>query len=114
MHDSLDKLNIRLDHILVDGNRFNMYNDPNNDIIPHTCIVKGDSKYIPIACASILAKVYHDEYIEKLCDGNEGLDIYDWRNNMCYGTPKHIDAIKQNGISKYHRKTFGICNIYGS
>ena len=114
MHNSLDKLNILVDHILVDGNRFEPYKDRNNEIVSHTCIVKGDDKYVPIACASILAKVYHDNYIEKLCDENEELNIYDWKNNMCYGTKKHIDAIKQNGLNKYHRKTFGICNIYGS
>lgn len=114
MHKSLDKLDINLDHILVDGNKFKLYKDKQNNIIPHTCIIKGDSHYVPIACASILAKVYHDKYIEKLCNENEELNVYDWKNNMCYGTKNHIDAIKKNGISKYHRKTFGICNIYGN
>jgi ribonuclease HII len=114
MHKSLNTLNIKLDHIIVDGDKFLPYKDKSNSIIPYTCIVKGDSKYVPIASASILAKVYHDLYIEKLCDENGELEVYDWRNNMCYGTKKHIDSIKQNGITKYHRKTFGICNIYGT
>jgi ribonuclease HII len=114
MHNSLDKLNIYLDHIIVDGDKFKPYKDKTNSIIPYTCVVKGDSKFVPVASASILAKVYHDLYIEKLCDENNLLDMYDWRNNMCYGTKKHIEAIKQNGITEYHRKTFGICNIYDS
>lgn len=113
MHNSLDKLNVLLDHVIVDGDKFKMYTDTTNTSIPHTCVIKGDSKFVPVAAASILAKVYHDQYIEKLCDENEELNIYDWKNNMCYGTKKHIDAIKKHGITKYHRKTFGICNIYG-
>ena len=67
---------------------------------------------MPIAAASILAKVNHDLYIEKLCDEHPELEIYDWRHNMCYGTQKHIDAITKNGISKYHRKTFGVCKEF--
>tara|TARA_B110001450_G_scaffold253054_2_gene275844 strand:- start:1971 stop:2594 length:624 start_codon:yes stop_codon:yes gene_type:complete len=114
MHNSIDKLDIYLDHIIVDGDKFQPYRDRTNSVIPYTCVVKGDSKYVPVACASILAKVYHDQYIEKLCDDNLELDLYDWRNNMCYGTHKHIEAIKKNGITEYHRKTFGICNIYGT
>ena len=113
MHNSLDKLNVLLDHVIVDGDKFKMYTDTTNTSIPHTCVIKGDSKFVPVAAASILAKVYHDQYIEKLCDENEELNVYDWKNNMCYGTKKHIDAIKKHGITKYHRKTFGICNIYG-
>jgi len=112
MHNSLTNLNIAIDHILVDGPIFKHYTTSNNEVIPYTCIVKGDSKYTPIACASILAKVYHDDYIEKLCDENPELEIYDWRNNMCYGTAKHIEAIYKHGISKYHRKTFGVCKEY--
>jgi ribonuclease HII len=112
MHNSLDKLNLDIEHILVDGNRFKKYTNSKNEVIPYTCIISGDAKYVPIACASILAKVNHDLYIEKLCDENPELDIYDWRNNMCYGTQTHMDAIQTYGISKYHRKTFGICKNY--
>ena len=75
--------------------------------------VKGDDKYTSISAASILAKVYHDEYIEKLCKENPKLDErYGWRSNMCYGTAQHIEGIKQYGISQYHRKSFGICKNY--
>ena len=75
-------------------------------------IIDGDNKYLPIACASILAKEYHDEYIQKLVEKDSKLKIYDWENNMCYGTKKHIDAIKEYGITDYHRKTFGICSNF--
>ena len=109
MHNSLNNLNLDIDHILVDGNKFKPYTNSNNEIVPYTCIIKGDAKYVPIAAASILAKVYHDLYIEKLCDEFPELEIYDWKNNMCYGTKKHIEAIQEHGISEYHRKSFGPC-----
>jgi ribonuclease HII len=111
MHDSIKKLNIIPELLLVDGNTFTPYYH-NNDVIEHTCIIEGDNKYLPIACASILAKVYHDEYVEMLINNNKDLNKYDWGNNMCYGTKNHINAIKEYGISKYHRKTFGICKDY--
>ena len=111
MHVALDNLNIVPELILVDGNSFKPYYH-NNDIIEHTCIIDGDNSYLPIACASILAKEYHDEYIKNLIEKEVDLNKYDWLNNMCYGTKKHIDAIKEYGISKYHRKTFGICSHY--
>jgi ribonuclease HII len=112
MHNSLDKLNLEIDHILVDGNRFKRYTNHKNEVIPYTCIVSGDAKFVPIAAASILAKVNHDLYIEKLCNENSELEVYDWKNNMCYGTQNHMDAIKEYGITPYHRKTFGPCKLY--
>ena len=111
MHDALDNLNTIPELILVDGNSFKPYYH-NKDIIEHICIIEGDNSYLPIACASILAKEYHDEYIKNLIEKEVDLNKYDWLNNMCYGTKKHIDAIKEYGISKYHRKTFGICSHY--
>lgn len=111
MHDALDNLNIVPELILADGNSFKPYYH-NKDIIEHICIIEGDNSYLPIACASILAKEYHDEYIKNLIEKEVDLNKYDWLNNMCYGTKKHIDAIKEYGISKYHRKTFGICSHY--
>jgi len=111
MHDAITNLNIIPELLLVDGNSFNPYYYK-NELIEHICIVEGDNKYISIACASILAKEYHDEYIKKLVEDNSDLNKYDWNNNVCYGTKKHIDAIKQYGITNYHRKTFGICNNY--
>ena len=111
MHRAIQGLNIVPELLLVDGNSFKPYYD-NDELIDHQCIVEGDNKYISIACASILAKEYHDDYILDLCEKDPSLNVYDWQNNMCYGTQIHIDAIKKNGISKYHRKTFGICKNY--
>ena len=111
MHSSLSNLNVDVDHILVDGDKFKPF-VKDNQIVPYTCIIGGDDMYVSIAAASILAKVYHDIYIEKLCDDNPILNRYDWRHNMCYGTRKHLDAIDTYGITEYHRKTFGICKKY--
>jgi ribonuclease HII len=74
--------------------------------------VNGDARYTPIACASILAKVYHDNYIEKLCEDNPDFNRYGWSSNMCYGTSEHIKAIHTYGITNHHRRTFGICRDY--
>ena len=112
MHKAIRNLNVKPDELLVDGNLFTTYFDEFGDIIPHECFIKGDDKFQSISAASILAKVYHDEYIEKLVEEEPELEVYDWKSNMCYGTKKHIDAIKSNGLSKYHRKTFGICKDY--
>lgn len=109
-HDSLDKLNIRPNHILVDGNRFQEYKY-NDAKVPHTCIIKGDSKYLSIACASILAKVSHDRYIKNLISEQIDLLKYDLENNMGYGTKKHIQAISEYGYSEYHRKSYKIKSL---
>ncbi len=111
MRKAIAKLDVQPDFLLIDGNYFKPYIH-NGELIPHKCFIKGDDKYQSISAASILAKVYHDEYIEKLIEEEPELKIYDWESNMCYGTKKHIGAIKENGISKYHRKTFGICKEY--
>lgn len=111
MHKAIDGLNITPESLLIDGNKFKPY-VRNGDLIPHECFVKGDDLYQSISAASILAKVYHDNYITELCEKEPELDIYDWKKNMCYGTKIHLDAIKNNGISPYHRKTFGICREY--
>ena len=92
---------------MVDGNYFNKYKDIDNE-----CIIKGDAKYISIAAASILAKVYHDNYITEICKKYPKLELYDLNNNMGYGTKKHIQAIKEYGITKFHRKTYGICKQF--
>jgi len=108
MHENIDKLNLNIDHILVDGNYFKSYKN-----IEHTCVIKGDSKYCNIAAASILAKVSHDKYIEDLCNKYPDLnEKYDLLNNMGYPTKKHINGIIKYGISKFHRKSYGICNNY--
>ncbi len=95
----------------IDGPHFTGYIPPGLDAepIPHQNIIKGDSKYLNIAAASILAKHYHDINFLKLIDENPELEKYDLRKNQGYGTAKHLAAIKQYGITKFHRKTFGPC-----
>lgn len=114
MHKSIDNLSVNIDSILVDGNRFKpyMFTNSNNEWenIPHKCIIGGDNHYIPIAAASILAKVARDNYIEQLCSDYPILDtIYDISSNKGYGTKTHLQGITHNGITPLHRKTFGIC-----
>ena len=98
MHRALDQLKVRPEAIIVDGNRFKKYQD-----LPHTTIVKGDGKYLSIAAASILAKTYRDDYMDRLA---EQYPQYDWLSNKGYPTKKHREAIRQYGITPYHRKTF--------
>ena len=100
MHRALDQLKVRPEAIIVDGNRFKPYND-----LPHTTIVKGDGKYLSIAAASILAKTYRDDYMDKLA---EEYPQYDWHGNKGYPTRKHRDAIRQFGPTPYHRRTFNL------
>lgn len=109
MHKCLDKLTHKFDLIIVDGNTFKPYIHSEDGYKPHECIIEGDNKYIGIAAASILAKVYHDEYIRDLCKMHPYLvERYDLLNNMGYGTSKHIDGIKKYGCSEFHRKSFTI------
>ncbi|WP_291118837.1 ribonuclease HII [Empedobacter sp. UBA7248] len=98
MHRAIDQLDCPKDLIVVDGNRFNKYHD-----VPHECIIKGDSKYMNIAAASILAKTYRDEYMEKI---HEKFPMYDWKKNKGYPTKAHRLAIKEFGATPYHRMTF--------
>ena len=100
MHKAVDQLNIRPGLLLIDGNRFKSYTN-----IPHQCIVKGDGKYTAIAAASILAKTYRDEYMQKL---HIEFPHYGWDKNKAYGTPIHRKAIEVFGLCKYHRKSFNI------
>lgn len=104
MHEALGGLQTEFDTILVDGNHFKSY-----QFKSHRCFIGGDNKYMSIACASILAKTYHDDYIQHLCSKYPKLNDYDWLSNMSYGAPKHLDAIKKYGVSKYHRKTYAGC-----
>lgn len=113
----IEKLGLNNDyHLLVDGNDFTIYSKlRNNSLITerHTCIKHGDDKYTSIAAASILAKVTRDEYIKKLCEDDDSLnEKYGILNNKGYGTKQHMDGILEYGITKYHRKTFGICKNY--
>lgn len=100
MHRAIDQLKIRPQHLPIDGNRFNKYAD-----IPHTTIVKGDGKYLSIAAASILAKTYRDDYMNRLA---EEYPAYDWKSNKGYPTVKHREAIKKWGVTPYHRMSFNL------
>ena len=112
MHRCVGSLRVEPENILVDGNYFKQYKDPNGIIIPHQTVEKGDNLYRNIAAASILAKVYHDEYVEELLTKHPEYERYGWKTNMCYATKTHIEAIKNFGITEYHRKSFGICKDY--
>ena len=136
MHRALDQLKVRPEAIIVDGNRFKPYfeftvdglqftddysaateglaskstvnckpSNVNKIQIPHTTIVKGDGKYLSIAAASILAKTYRDDYMNQLA---EEYPQYDWLSNKGYPTKKHREAIKQFGITPYHRKSYNL------
>lgn len=98
MHRALDQLTIRPELILVDGNKFHPYN-----FIPHQCIIKGDSKVLSIAAASILAKNYRDKLMIEL---HEEHPEYGWNTNFGYATKKHQEALTKHGITKYHRQSF--------
>ena len=107
MHRALDQLKVRPEAIIVDGNRFKPYftGDSPRVQLPHTTIVKGDGKFLSIAAASILAKTYRDDYMNRLAEEHPQ---YDWLSNKGYPTKKHRDAIRQYGITPYHRKTFNM------
>jgi ribonuclease HII len=98
MHLAIDKLQIRPEHLLIDGNRFTVY-----PLIPHTCIVKGDSKFLSIAAASILAKTYRDDLMESL---SKEFPQYGWEQNAGYPTLKHRKAILEHGVTIHHRLTY--------
>jgi ribonuclease HII len=100
MHRALDKLSVRPEAIIVDGNRFKPYQK-----VPYTTIVKGDGKYMAIAAASILAKTYRDDYMNELA---VQYPQYDWQRNKGYPTKKHRQAIKEFGITPFHRKSYNL------
>ncbi len=100
MHRALDKLATRPQLLLVDGNRFHDYKE-----IPFHCIVKGDATYMSIAAASVLAKTYRDEHMDKL---HTEYPQYNWKKNKGYPTPEHKSAIAEFGVTEYHRLSFNM------
>ena len=98
MQDSILKLNPKPEYIIVDGNRFKPVLD-----IPHSCIIKGDAKFMSIAAASVLAKTYRDEYMNRI---HEEFPMYNWKQNKGYPTQEHREAIRKYGVTKYHRMSF--------
>ena len=103
MHKAIEKLDVEPGFLLIDGNRFKPYKS-----IPFSCIIKGDGKFSSIAAASILAKTYRDDFMEKI---HTQFPEYDWINNKGYPTAKHRNAIFEIGITPYHRKTFRLSRI---
>ncbi len=100
MHLAIEQLKKNPELLIIDGNRFNTYQN-----IPHHCIIKGDGKYASIAAASILAKTYRDAYMLEL---HQTFPMYGWDKNKGYGTLVHRNAIAEFGITNYHRKSFNI------
>lgn len=98
MHRALGKLTETPRHIAVDGNRFHSYKD-----IPHSCVIKGDGRFLNIAAASVLAKTYRDDQMKNL---HENYPAYGWDKNKGYPTKAHREAIAKKGITPHHRKTF--------
>ncbi|UUC45665.1 ribonuclease HII [Flavobacterium cerinum] len=98
MQNCITNLNPIPNYIIVDGNRFKPVQD-----IPYSCIVKGDSKYLSIAAASVLAKTYRDEYMNRI---HEEFPMYNWKKNKGYPTIEHREAIRKYGTTQYHRKSF--------
>ena len=98
MHKSIEQLKPIPEFIIVDGNKFKPYSN-----IPSKTIIKGDSKYLSIAAASVLAKTYRDLYMNKI---HEEFPMYNWKQNKGYPTKEHRAAIKKYGITKHHRKSF--------
>ena len=119
MHDSIKgvmKDKQKEYFLLVDGNDFKPYMRYENEMflpVEHQCIEGGDNKYCAIAAASILAKTERDKYIQELCEENPDLkEKYGIHKNKGYGTKEHLVGISNHGISKWHRKTYGICKMY--
>ena len=100
MHRAIESLSKVPELLLIDGNRFQPY-----QFIPYQCIVKGDNKFLSIAAASVLAKVYRDELMQEL---DLKYPQYDWKNNVGYPTRKHREAIAQFGLCEWHRKSFKV------
>lgn len=102
MHRAIEKLTVKPQYLSIDGNRFKTYPD-----IPHSCIVKGDGKYLNIAAASILAKTHRDEFMDNIA---LEYPAYQWHKNKGYPTKVHRLAALENGLTPFHRKTFTISN----
>lgn len=98
MHKALDQLHVRPEFLLIDGNRFKPYQE-----IKFECIIKGDANYLSIAAASVLAKCYRDDLMEKLSNQYPG---YGWATNVGYPTDEHREGIKALGITPFHRRSF--------
>jgi ribonuclease HII len=114
MHRAIDQINRPIDRLLIDGTGFKTYENKYREsgdedaeiLVQHHNIVDGDAKYVAIAAASILAKTTHDTIVCQYVESHEECQKYGWEKNMCYGTKVHLDAIRDHGLTAYHRKTF--------
>ena len=112
MKRAIEGITTPIDLLLVDGDHFVPYRNRERSheddplYIPHKCVVQGDSKYLGIAAASILAKEHHDDMIREYLEDHPECIVYDWESNMGYGTSKHMQALKDYGAHEYHRTTF--------
>lgn len=102
MNRAVEQLKIQPEFLLIDGNRFRTQSK-----IPYSCMIKGDGRFFSIAAASVLAKTYRDDFMEKIHDE---FPEYEWNKNKGYPTIKHRDAIRKFGVTRYHRKTFRLLN----
>jgi ribonuclease HII len=102
MNDAVGRLSVKPDLLLIDGNRFT-----DRWKIPYHCVVKGDATFLSIAAASILAKTYRDEL---MCRLDAEFPAYDWKHNKGYPSPKHIESVRQYGLTPYHRRSFHLKN----
>lgn len=112
MHQAIDTVltKVKIDHIIVDGNRFKTYMSVDGDFLPHSCVVDGDNQFVSIAAASILAKVYHDKWIKETLIQHPVIAKYGVETNQGYGSKKHLEAIKEYGITSFHRKSYKCCH----
>jgi ribonuclease HII len=106
MHKAIEKLPIQPQYLVIDGNRFKVYPQ-----IAHSCIVKGDGKYLNIAAASILAKTHRDDFMNNL---HQDFPHYNWKQNKGYPTMMHRNAVMEFGLSPFHRKTFNVSDPQSS
>jgi len=106
MHRAIEKLQLQPQYLIIDGNRFKAY-----DQIAHSCIVKGDGKYLNIAAASILAKTHRDDFMTNL---HQDFPHYNWKQNKGYPTIAHRKAVIELGLSPFHRKTFNVSDPQSS
>lgn len=111
MHQSIETMCLHPEHLLIDGDKFKYYTDKAGDIVAHKCIPKGDDKYAHISFAANIAKLKRDEYMEKLCEMNPWLnEYYGLASNKGYGTKKHMEGIREHGITELHRRSFRPCD----
>lgn len=106
MHRAIRDTGIEPEHLLIDGSSFTPFYGEAGPV-PHTCVVKGDSKFASIAAASVLAKEFHDDWVKEVCERHPELhERYGLLDNMAYGSKVHMDGIRQHGPSEYHRLSF--------